>query len=97
MISQPTRNPRAKILLCEDFSQLSWGVTRAEFFRAVILKSLKKRWSWLFGLPVLVFIGLMVFKQPFWFSAVLALVLHLLLTGYSAWASYQRHRHEYIS
>jgi len=72
-------------------------VTRVEFFRAVISKSLKKRWSWLFGLPVLVFIALLVLAQPLWLSAVLAFGLHLLLTGYAAWASYQRHKHEYIS
>jgi len=72
-------------------------VIRAEFFRIVILKSIKKRSSWLFGLPVLVFIGLMLAKQPLWFSIVLAFAFHLLLTGYAVQASHQRHRHEWIS
>lgn len=46
---------------------------------------------------MLVFIGLMLAKQPLWLSAVLAFAFHLLLTGYAVWASYQRHKHEYIS
>ncbi|AZI41871.1 hypothetical protein EHF33_03155 [Deinococcus psychrotolerans] len=72
-------------------------MTRADYFRAVILKSLKKRWSWLFGLPVLVLIGLLIVEQPLWVAVALAVVSHVLLAGYTAWGSYQRHKYEYTN
>ncbi|AZI45347.1 hypothetical protein EHF33_20775 (plasmid) [Deinococcus psychrotolerans] len=70
-------------------------MTQTAYFRAVILTSIKKRWSWLLGLPVLLFIMLMIAEQQLWFSAALTVVSLFLLTGYAAWASYQRHKYSY--
>ncbi|AWN22237.1 hypothetical protein DKM44_02455 [Deinococcus irradiatisoli] len=71
-------------------------MTRAEYFRIVILKSLRKRWSWLLGTALLIFLAGMMLSQPLVVAAAGALAALIVVAGFVAWGSFRRHKYEYL-